>query len=91
MQNRRRGDSSRLDRRCQAQDFIPVFADDAQIQCVSDHGIERFVSAACADDIEPPVGEIANARRVAESQEMAEAEYVIDRAGGVGVVLADVD
>ena len=57
----------------------------------ADQGIERFVSRACADDIEPPVGEIANARREAESQQVAEAEHVIDRAGGVGVVLADVD
>ena len=53
--------------------------------------IERFVSGARADDIEPPVGEIADARREAESREMAEAEHVIDRAGGVGVVLADVE
>ena len=44
-----------------------------------------------ADDIEPPVGEIADARREAKSQEVAEAEHMIDRAGGVGVVLADVD
>ena len=53
--------------------------------------IERFVGRACANDIEPAVGEIANARREAESKQMTEAEHVIDRAGGVGVVLANVD
>ena len=57
----------------------------------ADQGIERFVSRARADDIEPPVGEVADARREAESKQVAEAEHVIDRAGGVGVVLADVD
>ena len=71
--------------------FIPIVSDDAQVDHAPDYGIERFVSAACADDIEPAVGEIANARREAESQQVAEAEYVIDRAGGVGVVLADFD
>ena len=49
------------------------------------------MSTASADDIEPPVSEIANARREAESQQVAEAEYVIVRAGGVGVVLTDVN
>ena len=57
----------------------------------ADQRIERFVGRARANDIEPAVGEVADARREAESQQMAEAEHMIDRAGGVGVVLADVD
>ena len=63
----------------------------AQVDHAADQGIERFVSLARVDDIEPSVGEVANARREAESQEVAEAEHMIDRAGGVGVVLANVD
>jgi len=63
----------------------------AEIDSAADQRIERFVARACADDIKPAVCEIADARRKQESQELAKAEHVIDRAGGVGVVLADVD
>src|SRR5271157_1016838 len=90
-QDRRRRYGSGFDRGRQAQDFFPIVGDDALVDRPSNQGIERFVSRARADDIEPTVGEVANARRETESQQMAEAEHVIDRAGGVGVMLADVD
>src|ERR1700692_4010586 len=50
-------------------------------------------ASCCArvDDIEPPIGQVANARREANPQEVAKAEDVIDRAGGIGVVLAAIN
>jgi len=61
------------------------------VDCPADQRIERFVGCTRADDMKPPVGQITDARREIESQEVAEAKHVIDRAGGVRVVLANVD
>ena len=40
-------------------------------------------------DIKPAVGQIAEARRKPEPQEVAEPEYVLGRAAGIGIVLSD--
>ena len=40
-------------------------------------------------DIEPAVGQIAEAWRKPEPQQMAEPEYVLGRAAGIGIVLPD--
>ena len=90
-QDRRRRYGAGLDRSRQTEDFVPILGDDAEIDNAANQRIERFVARACADDIKPAVGEIADTWRKQESQELAKTEHVIDRAGGVGVVLADVD
>ena len=41
-------------------------------------------------DIEPAIGEIANARREPKPQQVAQTEHMINCAGRVGVMLADV-
>ena len=38
-------------------------------------------------DIEPVVGQIAEARRKSETEQVAEAEHVVGRAAGIGIVL----
>ena len=80
-----------LDRRARAQDFIPVVADDTDVDRAADDGRQRFVFRAGVQDIEPSIGEIADARREAEAQEAAKAEHMVDGAGGVGVMLANVE
>ena len=40
-------------------------------------------------DIEPAVGQIAEARRKPEPQQVAEPEHVLGRATGIGIVLPD--
>ena len=40
-------------------------------------------------DIKPAVGQIAEARRKPEPQQVAEPEYVLGRAAGIGIVLSD--
>jgi hypothetical protein len=90
-QDCRRRNGSGLDRSRQAQDLVPIFGDDAQVDNAPDQRIEGPIIRAGSGDIEPAVGEVANARREAESQEVAEAEHVIDGASRVGVVLTDIE
>ena len=40
-------------------------------------------------NIEPAVGQIAEARRKPEPQQVTEPEYVLGRAAGIGIVLSD--
>ena len=40
-------------------------------------------------DIKPAVGQIAEARRKPEPQQVAEPEYVLGRDAGIGIVLSD--
>ena len=40
-------------------------------------------------DIKPAVGQIAEARRKPEPQQVAEPEYVLGRAAGIGIVLPE--
>ena len=40
-------------------------------------------------DIKPAVGQIAEARRKPEPQQVAEPEYMLGRATGIGIVLSD--
>jgi hypothetical protein len=55
----------------------------------SDHRRQGGIDGAAIGDVEPAIGEIANARREPKPHEMAQAEDMIDRAGRVGVMLAD--
>jgi hypothetical protein len=89
--HQRRGrDRSRLDRRRHAQRLIPILGDDTKIDRAADHRGQSGVSGAAVGDIKPAVGKIANARRKSKSEEMAQAEHMIDRAGRVGVMFADI-
>jgi hypothetical protein len=89
MHQHRRRHGAGLDRRRKAQRLVPVFTDDAETDGSADHGAQGAVNGAAVGDIEPAIGKIANARRKPKPQEMAQTEHVIDRAGRVGVVLAD--
>ena len=53
--------------------------------------MSALYSARVSEDIEPSIGEIADARREAEAQEAAQAEHMVDGAGGVGVMLANIE
>jgi hypothetical protein len=55
----------------------------------SDHEIEGAVASVTVGNIEPAVGQIAEARRKPEPQQVAEPEYVLGRAAGIGIVLSD--
>src|SRR4029077_8533999 len=59
------------------------------IDDASDHGIEGAVVSVTVGNIEPAVGQIAKARRKPEPQQVAEPEYVLGRAAGIGIVLSD--
>jgi hypothetical protein len=54
-------------------------------------GGQPWIVRALVGDIDAPIGQIANARREAEAEKMAQPEDVIDRARGIGVMLADVE
>ena len=73
----------------QAQRLVPVFTDATEIDGSADHGVQGGVNGAAVGDIEPAIGKIANARREPKPQEMAQTKHMIDRAGRVGVMLAD--
>jgi len=47
------------------------------------------VVCVAGGDIKPAVGQIAEARRKPERQQVAEPEYVLGRAAGIGIVLPD--
>jgi hypothetical protein len=47
------------------------------------------VVSVTVGNIEPAVGQIAKARRKPEPQQVAEPEYVLGRAAGIGIVLSD--
>jgi hypothetical protein len=47
------------------------------------------VVSVTVGDTKPAVGQIAEARRKPEPQQVAESEYVLGRAAGIGIVLSD--
>ena len=84
-----RCDRSGPDRGCHSEDLVPVFLDLPKIDGASDQAIEGPVVSAAIDDIEPALGQIAEARREPEPQQVAEPEHVLGRATGIGIVLPD--
>jgi hypothetical protein len=73
----------------QSQDLLPLRSDQLQTELAADQRSERRVIALLARHAKPLVGEIADAGRKAESQQMAERKEVLGEAGSVGVVLLD--
>ena len=59
---------------------VPVFLDFPKIDGASDQAIEGAVVSAPVDDIAPAVGQIAEARRKPEPEQVAEPEHVLGRA-----------
>lgn len=89
-QHQRCRDGALLDGGGQAQDVVPVGADGAQVQPLgADRGFQGGVARLALRDEQFRVGEVADARREAQAQQMHQAEDVVGEAGGVGVVLLD--
>src|SRR5271166_7095892 len=63
--------------------------DPAKVDNASDQGIEGAMVGVAFGDKEPAVGQIAEAWRKPEPQQVAEPEHVLGRAAGIGIVLPD--
>ena len=79
----------RLDRRLEADQLRPLGRDRARVDCLADKGLEQWVCAGPLYCVELAVLEIFDARREPKAEQVAKAEDVVCRAGGVGVVLGD--
>ena len=88
-EKRRRCDRSSPDRGRHAKGLVPVFLDFGKIDDASDQRIESAVVCVVVGDIKPAVGQITEARRKPEPQQVAEPECRLGRATGIGIVLSD--
>ena len=64
-------------------------ADVLHVDAAADPSGERRVGLGVAVDIQTLVGQIADARRETEAQQMHQREHLVGEAGRVGVVLLD--
>jgi hypothetical protein len=87
--NKRGGHGSVPNGRAEPKYFLPLCSDQFEVELVADQGSEGRMLALLARHIKPLVGEIADAGRKAEAQQMTERKDVIGEAGSVGVVLLD--
>lgn len=87
--NKRGGHGSVTNGRAEPKYFLPLCSDQFEVELTADQGSERRMLALLAWHRKPLVGEIADAGRKAEAQQMTERKDVIGEAGSVGVVLLD--
>ena len=85
--DQRSGDSPVPDRCGESEDLIPLRSDQLEVELTADERRERWMVALLARNIEPLVGEVADAGRETKSQQMTERKDMIGEACGVGVVL----
>jgi hypothetical protein len=60
-----------------------------EVDGASDKRLKRRIVLGFFGGVQPPVGEIANAGRKTEAQQVTEAKHVVGEAGRVGVVFFD--
>ncbi|MDG5973458.1 hypothetical protein JAGODDHD_04228 [Sphingomonas paucimobilis] len=77
------------DRGGKAQGFVPVLLDRADLDRTGDERAQRRPRVERRQAVEPALVEVADAGREAEAEQMAQAEDMIDRAGGIGRMFAD--
>ncbi len=59
------------------------------INCAADQRFEGRINGHARQEVKPAILDVAQPRRETESEQVAEAEYVISCAAGVGVVFGD--
>lgn len=88
-QDERSGYGPLLDRSGQPQHFAELLLDESCIDGAADQRSEGPPLTPLAGNVQPFVGEIADAGSEAKAQQMAESEDMVGEAAGVGVVLFD--
>ena len=75
--------------RGQAQDFIPMGADVFSVDRAAHERRQRRIIALFPWDKQALVGQVTDARREPEAQQVHQGEHMIRKAGRVGVMLLD--
>ena len=90
-QHHRCADGASTDRGSKPQRLVSVLLGGANIDRAGDERAQRRPGCEVALGVEAAFAEVADSGREAEAEEMAQAENVIDGAGGIGRMLADRD
>ena len=80
-----------LDRRSEAENFVPVAADPFPIRNSAYERCKRRITGRLLHRIKARISKVADAWRKPEPQQMTQGEDVIGESGGVGVMLFDVE
>jgi hypothetical protein len=78
-----------LDRRGKADDLFELAFDKFRVEGATDQGAQRGPVGGLAGNVRAFVSQIADARREAEAEQVAQSEDVIGETGRVGIVLLD--